>query len=564
MFKVERKLAVLMIVLFVLENSATPSKVKAVADTTIYIRANGAIEPYDAPISSLDNVTYTFSSNITGSVVVEKNNVIIDGNGYTLKGLGDNYGFYLNRINITVKRTNIEGFMEGIRVDWTTNIRICENRITANSDYGIHINFSSNTTIVENSITLNTNYGIFLDCSPHNTISGNNLTSNKGGFYLDEAHNNRIIENIIAESNDCGMHLYLSKNNTIARNIVRANSANGIYLRKCIDNYIVGNNITEKNYDGIRLENSSTNAIVDNNIISNDDDGIELSSSSWNKICGNNITSNYDEGISLLYSSNNSLLENRITKNGANGIGLSASSNNTISRNTLLDNYDGILMYGSFVNSIYCNNFINNTNQVRLESGPDNFWDNGIEGNYWSDYDVFDLNRDGIGDSPREIDATNWDNYPLMGESHSFNAPHGYSVNIVSNSTIEGVEYFEHNNTLILHVSSNIATQKFGFCRICIPRDLICPPYKVIVDNGAVETLYFNGSIYTDENHTWIYFAYEQSTRTITIFPDRSYYYLAIIVAVALLYTVSIALIITVYRRKKARRITKSMNKSAH
>ncbi|MDD3792425.1 MAG: hypothetical protein PHY74_04775, partial [Candidatus Bathyarchaeota archaeon] len=41
-------------------------------------------------------------------------------------------------------------------------------------------------------------------------------------------------------------------------------------------------------------------------------------------------------------------------------------------------------------------------------------WDDGKEGNYWSDYTGTDDNTDGIGDTPYIIDALNQDRYPLM------------------------------------------------------------------------------------------------------------------------------------------------------
>jgi len=43
-----------------------------------------------------------------------------------------------------------------------------------------------------------------------------------------------------------------------------------------------------------------------------------------------------------------------------------------------------------------------------------NIWDNGSEGNYWSNYNGTDSNGDGVGDTPYVIDENNQDNYPLM------------------------------------------------------------------------------------------------------------------------------------------------------
>jgi hypothetical protein len=61
------------------------------ASGTIYIRADGSINPPTAPISTLDNITYTLTGNITShasGIVIERDNVTLDGAGYTLQGTG--------------------------------------------------------------------------------------------------------------------------------------------------------------------------------------------------------------------------------------------------------------------------------------------------------------------------------------------------------------------------------------------------------------------------------------------------------------------------------------------
>ena len=50
----------------------------AATDTT-YVRADGSVYPPTAPIPNADNVSYTFTSNINDSIVVERDNVLIDG-----------------------------------------------------------------------------------------------------------------------------------------------------------------------------------------------------------------------------------------------------------------------------------------------------------------------------------------------------------------------------------------------------------------------------------------------------------------------------------------------------
>lgn len=84
---------------------------RAEASGTIYIRADGSIDPDTAPISSVGNVTYTFTGNINDSIVVERSNVIVEGNNYKLQGTGmGGKGFTLVGDNITIKNTVVTGF----------------------------------------------------------------------------------------------------------------------------------------------------------------------------------------------------------------------------------------------------------------------------------------------------------------------------------------------------------------------------------------------------------------------------------------------------------------------
>ncbi len=99
---------------------------------------------------------------------------------------------------------------------------------------------------------------------------------------------------------------------------------------------------------------------------------------------------------------------------------------NAIIRNNILQNSSyGIYLQNSANNSIYHNNFINNTVQAYVTVNYTNTWDDGYPsgGNYWSDYNGTDLysgpdqnigGSDFRGDTPRVIDANNTDHYPLM------------------------------------------------------------------------------------------------------------------------------------------------------
>jgi hypothetical protein len=68
------------------------------ADGNIYIRNDGSIDPPTAPITTSDNITYTLTADIISSViVVERNNITVDGDGHTVGGAAN--GIRLSNIS---------------------------------------------------------------------------------------------------------------------------------------------------------------------------------------------------------------------------------------------------------------------------------------------------------------------------------------------------------------------------------------------------------------------------------------------------------------------------------
>jgi len=480
---------------------------------TIYIRSDGSIDPPTAPIQRDGNL-YTLLGNINESIIVQRNNIVIDGQSHRIQGIGAMFskGIDLSgRKNVTVQNVEVEAFFYGIDLE-----------------YG-----ATNNNISRNIITDNTWTGIFLSGSSNNTIIENNLAHNYVGINLDTSSNNRVIGNIFSGD---GLAIYDSHKNTIEGNVINGKPL--VYLEsvshQTVDNagQVILNNCSDIRVENLNLSNTTVgleswatnNSKIINNTMSNNAFGIWLhSDSSNNTISKNTITNTIYIGIYLIASSNNTITDNSIT-NSLDGVMLDSTSNyNSIARNDIKYSSEyGISLIGSSYNTIYHNNFIDNTQQAHITpaSSP-HFWDNGYPsgGNYWSDYNGTDTNRDGLGNSPYQLSTFNQDNHPLMGPFHtcsmgSWNGKQ-YNIDTISNSSITNFSFNPDNQTLSFTVEGTDDTA--GFCRVTIPEGFMwCDiPDEWVVKVGI--TLIGDRNIIEQGDYTYIYFTYTHSLKTVEI-----------------------------------------------
>jgi parallel beta-helix repeat protein len=419
------------------------------AGGTIYINADGSISSATASITTVDNVTYTFVGNINGSIVVQRNNIIIDGNGDTLQGSGGGTGFDLSGVsNVTIKNVTITSFTRAVSLNHSYENALSDNDVTANTKYGIFLDSSDNNTLSGNNVT-NNEAGIFLDYSSNNVVSGNKAVNNGFGIGLQSSPYNTLSDNAMVNNtysfgvSDVPPLLlssylnYVDTSNTVdgrpvyywinKHDMTVPSNVGYVALVNCT-RMAVQNLDLASNAFGVVLA-YTTNATVTENNVANNDVGIWLSHSSDNIVSENNVTAaNSFGGILLDYSSRNTISANNVTAKSHYGVGLSYYSDyNTISGNDVTNNYYGIVTQPSSSNNmIYDNNFIDNTQQALSDTLSVNTWDDGYpsSGNYWSDYAGVDLysgayqnatEPDGVGDTPYVISyANNADRYPLM------------------------------------------------------------------------------------------------------------------------------------------------------
>lgn len=497
------------------------------AGGTIYIRADGTVDPSTAPIQR-DGDYYTLMGNITSDadgIRIEKNDVTVDGAGYTVEGSGaaNTMGIRLiERTNVIIRSFKIKNFSNGVYLYFCSNCNITENTAT-NNTFGIDLVCSSGCSVQKNTVANNTD-GIHLVSSSNCSFWWNNATNNTGcGVYLSYSSYDSFQGNTVM-NNECGIHS-------------GGGSSNCIFQE---------NKVANNSGHSINLQGSSQ--CIQGNLVANNGYGIWLSSTHFS-IQENNVTNNGREGIRLDFSRNGSIQRNIII-GSTYGIYLGSSSNyNSIQENTLSDNIYGIYLSWASNNTVFHNNFSNNNQQAYVERSA-NVWDDGYPsgGNYWSDYTGVDsyngplqnqTGSDGIGDSPHIIDANNVDHYPLMGMFSDFNATSEHHVQTVCNSTISN---FQFNSTaIIFNVTGENDTT--GFCRICIPIALMNAIYKVFVNGTEVS---YNLLPCSNETYSYLYFNYTHSTQEVIIIPEYPSF------LILSLFMMATLLAVLVYRRKRS------------
>ncbi len=178
---------------------------------------------------------------------------------------------------------------------------------------------------------------------------------------------------------------------------------------------------------GLILLNSTGN-VIDSCEFYNNAGGINLFNTS-NSILNNCRIKNHYRlwGISFQRADNNVLSNCNVSDNIGFGLAMTQSDNNIIFDNIFFNNDNGILIAITSkepckYNVFYSNDLINNIVLNARDYCENESWDNGIKGNYWSDYDdssegAWDNDSDGIIDRPLYIIPTsvgNKDSFPLI------------------------------------------------------------------------------------------------------------------------------------------------------
>ncbi|HMB40685.1 MAG TPA: nitrous oxide reductase family maturation protein NosD [Balneolaceae bacterium] len=301
--------------------------------------------------------------------------------------------------------------------------------------------YSVNDLIIEKSVTIDGQNRAVLDIGSEGyglILMGENITlrnfeiKDSGFGFMDdyaailvEKSKNILIENLVLTNNFFGIFVAKSEKVEVSNNKIISNaerqttSGNGIHMWYSKDVEVHQNEITGHR-DGIYLEFVEGSMITGNNVYSNIRYGLHFMYSDDCSYIGNEFRDNIS-GVAVMYTKNVIMRHNRFVQNwGANRYGLllkeindsvvqfnrfdtnsvgiysEASNRIQIDKNEFHNNGTAIrMMANGLDNRIEKNNFIGNVFEVSTNSRSN---PNHYEGNYWSQYEGYDLDRDGIGD----------------------------------------------------------------------------------------------------------------------------------------------------------------------
>jgi nitrous oxidase accessory protein len=227
----------------------------------------------------------------------------------------------------------------------------------------------------------------------------------KGGSWID-IHDNRIEGrlDLIEADRGNGIHLWNGRHGSIERNEI-FNARDGIYFSFADSAVITGNHIHHVRY-GLHYMYSHYNEFFDNVF----DDNVAGAALMYSHNIGfyRNVFARCRgfRAYGILYQSmDHTRAEHNLIMDNSRGIFLNNSGGNTLLHNDVVDNDVAVQMNGGGdANVLARNNFIHNLTELLLDVVQSDIqWTDSTGGNYWTGYDGYDLDGDGIGDIPYTI-----------------------------------------------------------------------------------------------------------------------------------------------------------------
>ena len=247
--------------------------------------------------------------------------------------------------------------------------------------------------------------------SRQNQLLDNELRDVLFGIYFYRAHDNVVQGNVIEGRTElsvgergAGLHLWDSHGNTIERNVV-SGTRDGMYIQNANRSVIRLNRVSNVRY-GLHYMSSDDNVFEDN-AFDNNVAGAAIMYSNRISLRRNRFVHNRGfSSFGILFQDATGLVaEHNLVSDNAVGLFLEAVRGSVFRANLVANNDTAVEIFAnSDRNEFTRNNFIANLTPIRvIGRSTTTRWSSAGQGNYWSDYDGYDLDENGIGDVPFHI-----------------------------------------------------------------------------------------------------------------------------------------------------------------
>lgn len=250
-----------------------------------------------------------------------------------------------------------------------------------------------------------------LICSNGNLIEQNNLSDILFGIYLLEADGNVVRNNTVIGRSELdlgqrgsGIHIWNSHRNAFSGNII-SHARDGFYLQYAHHTHIERNEVHSLRY-GLHYMYADSNVFLHNTFYDNVA-GAAVMYSRGIKIRHNAFVRNRgfaSFGI-LFQDCHGMVVDSNVVADNVVGMFFEATTGNLFRHNVIAQNDAALQMFQNSVRNTFTeNNFIDNLTPLLLVGKrTEAVWSHDGRGNYWSSYDGYDLDGDGVGDIPMKV-----------------------------------------------------------------------------------------------------------------------------------------------------------------
>ena len=246
---------------------------------------------------------------------------------------------------------------------------------------GIKVYDSQYVSIINNEL-LDNFFGIYLQYSKHCIVKGNKIVASGieeqqigNGIHCWKSDSLQIVANTISGHRD-GIYFEFVKGSIIWRNISMDNIRYGLHFMFSNDDAYISN-LFKNNGAGVAVMFTKNVKMFNNTFVD-----------SWGDAA---------YGLLLKEISDSYIFNNRFVGN-TSGIYMEGTNRIIVEKNIFQDNGWGMKIQASCMdNTIRNNNFINNTFDISTNGS---LVLNTFDGNYWDEYEGYDLDKDNIGDVP--------------------------------------------------------------------------------------------------------------------------------------------------------------------